>query len=182
MKKLIFLFYGFFPRILYSKQMSTNMQSICEITSNRPPTSPLRCDYRNFEAGASRDGPLRCVDRASRAGPLRCDAGASRNDPIVFRVPPRPLQEFEIPVLNMNLIDDFEVLTDDFINVCLSSEKSPGFKADSYKTPPRPIAKISQPEPAEYAHYQAHLRKRRSENPVESSVFDLPPRIVRQRL
>jgi hypothetical protein len=82
----------------------------------------------------------------------------------------------------MNLIDDFEDLTDDFINVSLNSEKSPGFKADSYKTPPRPIAKISQPEPAEYAHYQAHLRKRRSENPVESSVFDLPPRIIRQRL
>ena len=145
--------------------MPTNMQSICEITSSRPPTSPLRCE-----------------DRASRTDPLRCDAGASRNDPIVFRAPPKPLQEFEIPVINMNLIDDFEDLTDDFINVCLSSEKSPGFKADSYKTPPRPIAKISQPEPAEYAHYQAHLRKRRSENPVESSVFDLPPRIIRQRL
>ena len=122
--------------------MSTNRQSICEITSIRPPLSPIQ----------------------------------------VSRVVEQPKREFAIPTLNMNLIDDFEVFTDDFINVSLNSEKSPGFKADSYKTPPRPIAKVSQPEPAEYAHYQAHLRKRRSQNPVELPVFDLPPRIVRQRL
>jgi hypothetical protein len=142
LKKLIFLFYSFFLNYFIQSKMSTNRQSICEITSIRAPLSPIQ----------------------------------------VSRVVEQPKRESAIPTLNMNLIDYFKVLTDDFINVSLNSEKSPGFKADSYKTPPRPIAKVSQPEPAEYAHYQAHLRKRRSQNPVELPVFDLPPRIVRQRL
>ena len=100
--------------------------------------------------------------------------------PIIIRELPKP--ELKMPVLDMGLIDDFEDLNNDFNNINISSEKNPGFKADSYKTPPRPIAKVFQPEPAEYAHRQAYLRKRRCENQIESSVFDPPPRIVRQRL
>jgi len=100
--------------------------------------------------------------------------------PIKNNATGKPKNEFNAPKLDMKLIDDFN-LEEDFSHVSINSEKITGFKADSYKTPPRPILKISEPEPAEFAHYAAHQKRSRSENSIEQPAFN-PPKITRQRL